>query len=260
MGVEIDLSGRVALVTGGTRGIGAGIAAVLLRAGARVYVCSRNRPERLPEAAGRRAEFIAADVRDPARVDELIGEVVGGAGKLDVVVNNAGGAPPADTATVSPRFHAKIVELNLLAPLLVCQRAWPVMREHGGSMIMISSVAARRAAPTIAAYAAAKAGLESLTRTLALEFAPTVRVNAVAVGVARTDDFEGHFGAAAEDSGFTEGIPLGRPAEPEEVGHACAFLASPLADYLTGDVLPVDGGGEPHPNLARIAAEFRPGD
>ncbi|WP_243788077.1 SDR family oxidoreductase [Saccharopolyspora gloriosae] len=258
MGVEIDLSGRVALVTGGTRGIGAGIAAVLLRAGAQVYVCSRNPPERLPEAAS--AEFIPADVRDPAQVDELISEIVRRSGKLDVLVNNAGGAPPADTATASPRFHAKIVELNLLAPLLVCQRAWPVMREHGGSMIMISSIAAGRAAPTIAAYAAAKAGLESLTRTLALEFAPSVRVNAVSVGVARTDNFAEQFGASAQDSGFAEGVPMGRPAEPDEVGTMCAFLASPLANYLTGDVVSVHGGGEPHPNLARLAGKSPPGD
>ncbi|MBK0866554.1 SDR family oxidoreductase [Saccharopolyspora sp. HNM0986] len=256
MGVEIDLSGRVVLVTGGTRGIGAGISEVLLRAGARVHVCSRGEPERLPEHDGVRAEFVQADVRDPEQVDGLIDEVVRRDGRLDSVVNNAGGAPPADTATASPRFHSKIVELNLLAPLLVCQRAWPVMRDSGGSMTMISSVAAQRAAPTIAAYAAAKAGVESLTRTLALEFAPSVRVNAVSVGVARTDNFREHFGAEAEQSGFAETIPMGRPAEPVEVGNACAFLASPLAEYLTGAVLAVDGGGEPHPHLKQLAREF----
>ncbi|MCA1227372.1 SDR family oxidoreductase [Saccharopolyspora sp. 6M] len=252
MSVEIDLSGRVALVTGGTRGIGAGIAAVLRRAGARVWVCSRNPPEAPPEA-----EFRAADVRDPDQVDELIAAIVRAEGRLDVLVNNAGGAPPADTATASPRFHAKVVELNLLAPLLVSQRAWPALRETGGSITMISSVAARRPAPTIAAYAAAKAGLENLTRTLALEFAPAVRVNAVAVGVASTENFAEHFGVPAGDSGFAAGIPLGRPAEPEEVGALCAFLASPLAGYLTGDVLSVHGGGEPHPNLARLAERFQ---
>ncbi|MFR9731218.1 SDR family oxidoreductase [Saccharopolyspora sp. MS10] len=257
MGVEIDLSGRVALVTGGTRGIGAGIAGVLLRAGAEVWVCSRTPPERLPEGGGRRAEFRTADVRDPEQVDRLIGEVAERWGGLDLVVNNAGGAPPADTTTASPRFHAKIVELNLLAPLLVCQRAWPGLRRRGGSVIMISSAAAHRPAPTAAAYAAAKAGLESLTRTLALEFAPEVRVNAIAVGLARTDGVAARFGAAAADSGFARGIPLGRPAEAEDVGHACAFLASPLAEYLTGDVLAVHGGGEPHPHLTRLAAESR---
>ena len=132
-----------------------------------------------------------------------------------------------------------------------------MLRETGGSITMISSVAARRPTPTIAAYAAAKAGLENLTRTLALEFAPAVRVNAVAVGVASTENFAEHFGATARDSGFAEGIPLGRPAEPEEVGALCAFLASPLAGYLTGDVLSVHGGGEPHPNLARLAERFQ---
>lgn len=259
MGVEIDLSGRTVLVTGGTRGLGAGIAEVLLRAGAEVHVCSRREPERLPESGGARAQFTRADVREPEQVDALIDEVVRRSGGLDCVVNNAGGAPPADTATASPRFHSKVVELNLLAPLLVCQRAWPVMRGPGGSMIMISSTSAHRAAPTIAAYAAAKAGVESLARTLALEFAPAVRVNAVSVGVASTEDFREHFGQDAADSGFSGGIPLGRPAEPEEVGSACAFLASPLAEYLTGSVLTVDGGGMPHTNLERIAREFARG-
>ena len=144
MGVEIDLSGRAVLVTGGTRGIGAGIAEVLLRAGAQVYVCSRREPEQLPAAGGARAEFLPADVRDADQVAALVDEVVRRAGRLDSVVNNAGGAPPADTATASPRFHAKVVELNMLAPLAVSQRAWPVLRDTGGSITMISSMAARR--------------------------------------------------------------------------------------------------------------------
>lgn len=252
MGIEIDLSGRVVLVTGGTRGIGGGIARLFLKAGAQVHVCSRNPPGALPEFDGRQAYFHAADVRDPGQVDELIAEIRHRSGRLDTVVNNAGGAPPTETTNASPRFHAKVVELNLLAPLLVCQRAWPVMRDEGGSIIMISSIAARRPAPTIAAYGAAKAGLDNLTQTLALEFAPSVRVNSVTVGLAETEIYEQSYGQDAKMSGFGETIPMGRAATPEDVGNVCVFLASPLAAYLTGTTMSVDGGGEPPPQVSNL--------
>ncbi len=252
MGIEMDLSGRVVLVTGGTRGIGAGIADRFLRAGADVFVCSRNPPEILPEFEGKQARFCAADVRDPEQVEELISSVVRDGGRLDTVVNNAGGAPPTDTATASSRFHSKVVDINLLAPLLVSQYAWPVLRDQGGSILMISSIASHRASPTIAAYGAAKAGLENLTQTLALEFAPSVRVNSVSVGMARTENFEQYFGHDPAMSEFGATIPMGRPAEPTDVGNVCVFLASPLAEYLTGTSVKVDGGGEPPPQLGKL--------
>ncbi len=252
MSVQIDLSGRVALVTGGTKGVGAGIATVFLRAGAEVYVCSRHDPDELPSADGHTARFVPADIRDPDQVEGVVETVRDEAGRLDTLVNNAGGAPPADTMSASMRFHSKIVELNLLAPLATSRCAWPMLREAGGSIVMISSIAATRPAPGVASYGAAKAGLANLTRTLAWEFAPDVRVNAITLGLARTEAFEEYYGA--DDGGATAAIPLGRAAEPFDVGNSCVFLASPLAAYISGAQLSVDGGGESPGHLSAFTS------
>lgn len=169
----LDFTGRVVLVTGGTKGIGAAIAAAFLGAGADVVVCGRTTPDTLPAAGGREAVFLAADVRDPAAASSLVDSAVERFGRLDVLVNNAGGSPDSDAATVSPRFVEKIVALNLLAPFYVAQAAHRVMRdrEGGGSIVNIGSVSAHDPQPGTAAYTAAKAGLLALTRALALEWA-----------------------------------------------------------------------------------------
>ena len=238
MSLTVDLSGRVALVTGGARGIGLGITEALLAAGADVVTCSRSAVEPVPGTIHR-----VCDVRDPDAVRELVDSLE----RLDVLVNNAGGAPAADAATASPRFHDKIVGLNLLAPLLCAQAANAVMQRQrtGGAIVNISSVSAHRPAPTIAAYAAAKAGLDSLTASLAMEWAPKVRVNAVDVGLCRTEQTDDHYGDDASVAAIEQTIPLGRMARPEEVGHVVAFLASDLASYVSGATVACHGGGEP---------------
>ena len=237
MAVAVDLDGRVALVTGGTRGIGLGITRVLLDAGARVVTCSRSDVEPVTGTTHR-----VCDVRDPDAVQDLVRSL----DRLDVLVNNAGGAPAADAATASPRFHDKIVGLNLLAPLLCAQAANAVMQQQssGGSIVNISSVSAGRPAPTIAAYGAAKAGLDSLTTSLAMEWAPRVRVNAVDVGLCRTEQTDDHYGDDASVTAIERTIPLGRMARPEEVGQVVAFLASDLASYVSGATVACHGGGE----------------
>src|SRR5438067_12557227 len=155
------LSGLRVIVTGGTRGIGAGIARGFLRSGAQVLVCGRNEPASLPAADSRTASFSRADVRDPEQARRLIETGANLFGGLDVVISNAGGSPPAEAATASPRFHAKVIELNLIAPLHVAQAANGVMQEqpHGASIIMIGSISGSRPSPGTAAYGAAKAGL-----------------------------------------------------------------------------------------------------
>jgi NAD(P)-dependent dehydrogenase (short-subunit alcohol dehydrogenase family) len=180
-----DFAGRVVLVTGGGRGVGRGITARFAAEGAQVIVCGRTEPDALPA----NAEFVAADVRDADQVTALIDDIAARHGRLDVLVNNAGGAPPSDTATVSPRFTAGIIALNLTAPLVCAQRANAVMQDQdtGGVIVNISSVSGIRPSPNTAAYGAAKAGLLNLTQTLAVEFAPKVRVNAVTVGLVVTE-------------------------------------------------------------------------
>ena len=238
MTLAVDLSGRVALVTGGTRGIGLGITRSLLAAGASVVTCSRSEVDPVPGTSHR-----VCDVRDAEAVHDLVTSL----GRLDILVNNAGGAPAADAATASPRFHDKIVGLNLLAPLLCAQAANAVMQqqESGGVIVNISSVSAHRPAPTIAAYGAAKAGLDSLTTSLAMEWAPRVRVNAVDVGLCRTEQTDDHYGDDASVAAIERTIPLGRMARPDEVGNVVAFLASDLASYVSGATVACHGGGEP---------------
>jgi NAD(P)-dependent dehydrogenase (short-subunit alcohol dehydrogenase family) len=237
MSLAVDLRGRVALVTGGARGIGLGITRSLVDAGASVVTCSRSEVDPVPGTAHR-----VCDVRDPESVQALVASL----GRLDVLVNNAGGAPAVDAATASPRFHERIVELNLLAPLLVAQAANAVMQqqETGGTIVNISSVSAHRPAPTVAAYGAAKAGLDSLTASLAMEWAPRVRVNAIDVGLCRTEQTDDHYGDDASVATIERTIPLGRMARPDEVGHVAAFLASDLASYVSGATVACHGGGE----------------
>ena len=242
MSLSLDLAGRVVLVTGGSRGIGRGIAEVYAAAGARVVTCSRS--EAVPLTGVR---HVQCDVRDPDAVQALVDGILAREGRLDVLVNNAGGGPSALAAEASPRFHDKIIGLNLSAPLLVAQVANRVMQgqDNGGAIVNISSISAHRPAPTIAAYAAAKAGLDSLTKSLAMEWGPKVRVNAIDVGLCRTDETDDHYGGDERVARIEETIPLGRMARPDEVGNVAAFLASDLASYVSGATVACHGGGEP---------------
>jgi NAD(P)-dependent dehydrogenase (short-subunit alcohol dehydrogenase family) len=249
------LDGKVAVVTGGTRGIGAVIAARLLSEGASVVVCGRGKPERLPTSSGRTAEFVQADVREPDQAGAVVDHAFGRFGRLDIAVNNAGGSPNADAATVSPRFVAKIVALNLLAPFYLAQAANAVMQgqPEGGVIINIGSVVALNPAPGAAAYAAAKGGLTVLTRALALEFGPRVRVNQVTIGLVRTEMSGDYYGDADGQRAVAALIPARRMAVPGDIADACLLLASPLAGYVSGAELRVDGGGE---IPARFAAAY----
>jgi NAD(P)-dependent dehydrogenase (short-subunit alcohol dehydrogenase family) len=253
---ELDMTGRVVLVTGGGRGIGRTICERFLRAGADVVACGRNEPDELPVWEGRAATFVAADVRDPDQVGALIATTVERFGRLDVAVNNAGGSPPAEAATASPRFSEAIIRLNLLGPLHVAQRANAVMQEQdsGGAIVNLGSVSGLRPSPGTAAYGAAKAGLLNLTTTLAIEWAPKVRVNAITPGMILTEEAHLHYGDEDGIAAVAATVPLGRMGEPRDVADACLFLASPLASYVSGANLVVHGGGERPPFLAAANA------
>lgn len=242
----LDFTGRVALITGGSRGIGRGIAEAFLAAGADVAVCGRKEPDELPTAGGKTALFVSADVRDAEQVEKLVDEVVARLGRLDILVNNAGGAPFADAATASPRFSEKVIQLNLTAALHCAQQANRVMQgqDSGGSIINIASVSGVRPSPGTAAYGAAKAGLVNLTGTLAIEWAPKVRLNSIAAGLIRTEQAHLHYGNEAGIASVAETVPLKRLGTPDDIAGACMFFASPLSSYVSGANLVLHGGGE----------------
>jgi NAD(P)-dependent dehydrogenase (short-subunit alcohol dehydrogenase family) len=243
MSLAVDLSERVALVTGGARGIGRGIASVLVEAGATVITCGRS--EASDPVPG--TEHRICDVRDAEAVEALISGITDTHGRLDLVVNNAGGAPYALAAESSPRLDEKILGLNLSAVLAVSKAANAVMQSQaaGGAVVNISSVSAVRPSPGTATYGAAKAGVDSLTRSLAVEWGPKVRVNSIDVGLCRTEQTEGHYGGDDTVAAIEGTIPIGRMAEPEEIGHVAAFLGSDLASYVSGANVACHGGGEP---------------
>ncbi|MFM7687169.1 MAG: SDR family oxidoreductase [Actinomycetota bacterium] len=238
-----DYTGRVVLVTGGTRGVGRVIADRFAAAGASVAVCARSLPE-----AGLPTGWLVltADLRDGEQASLVVDEVVARFGRVDVVVNNAGGSPPADTTTAPHRFTERIVALNLLAPIYVSQRANHHMQSQpqGGAIVNIGSVAARRPAPTVAAYGAAKAGLANFTTTVAHEWAPKVRVNTITAGLIRTEQADLHYGDASTIGRIETTIPVGRLAVPDDIADACLYLASTAASYVTGADLVLHGGGD----------------
>jgi NAD(P)-dependent dehydrogenase (short-subunit alcohol dehydrogenase family) len=246
----LGLAGRVVLVTGGVRGVGAGISSVFAGQGATVVTCARRSAENLPY------EFHPCDVRDDVAVKEMIDTVVDRHGTIDIVVNNAGGSPYVLTANSSANFNHKIIELNLLGGLSVAQHANDKMQnqQHGGSIVNIASVSGRRPTPGTAAYGAAKAGLENLTQTLAVEWAPKVRLNALVVGMVETEQADLFYGDAESVAAISKNVPLGRLAKPDDIGWAAAFLASDVASYISGASLEVHGGGEPPHYLATTSA------
>src|SRR5436305_2030413 len=232
----VDFSGKVVIVTGGSRGIGRGITERFLGAGADVVICGRNRPETMPACEGREAVFVQADVRDADEMQRLVDVTVDRFGRLDVVINNAGGSPAADSATASPRFTEAIVRLNLLGPLYLAQKAYAVMNEQpgGGVIINIGSISGMRPSPGTVAYGAAKAGLVNMTQTLAMEWAPKVRVNCVTAGLMWTQDVKDFYGGDAAVERVAATVPAGRLGQPSDIADACLFLASDLSAFTTG--------------------------
>ncbi|WP_026917479.1 SDR family oxidoreductase [Gordonia shandongensis] len=237
--VDLGLTGATILITGGVRGVGAGIAQVLADLGATPVVCAR-RP------GDGDFEFHSCDVRDSDAVAAMIADIVAAHGRLDGVVNNAGGSPFALAADASDNFSRKIIELNLLAPLIVARAAHAVMtrQDGGGSIVNVSSVSGHRPSPGTAAYGAAKAGLDNLTESLAVEWAPAVRVNSVVCGPVETELSHLHYGDDDGVAAVGETIPMGRLARPADIGSAVAYLLSPVAGFVTGSTVTVHGGGE----------------
>jgi NAD(P)-dependent dehydrogenase (short-subunit alcohol dehydrogenase family) len=234
---------KTVIVTGGTRGIGRGIVTAFHAEGYRVLVCARKEPDAPIRDADREALFMACDVRDPEQIDAVIARAESEFGRLDVLINNAGGTPATDVTTASPRFHRSIVDLNLLAPLNFAVAANRIMQNQpqGGSIVFISSVAAIYPEVEAISYAAAKAGVDTLSVGLAKALAPKVRVNTVTVGLVATPDSAAFYSEDAEKT-VSGHIPMGRMGTPADVAGACLLLCDERAGYVTGANLACHGG------------------
>lgn len=244
---------RVVIVTGGSQGVGLGISRAFLHSGASVVSCARKSFDHCPAAKTdderARSMHIQADIRNDDDVDRVIATTLERFGRLDVLVNNAGGQPPADIATASPRFIRAIIELNLTAPMIFAAAAYRVMREQdsGGCVINISSQASM---PTggggsLVPYGAAKAGLNHMTRSLAVAWGRKVRVNCISLGWVETEAMADLLLPENREQWSTtiDRIPVGRMGTPDEIGGLCRFLASEAASYLNGTTIWADGGG-----------------
>ncbi|MEW5920129.1 MAG: SDR family oxidoreductase [Bacillota bacterium] len=248
-GNSYGLAGKVAVVTGGSRGIGLALAEAYLRQGARVVICGRKQETleaaRQALAGGDNLLTLQAHIAKEADVDGLFQAALAKFGRVDVLINNVGMnlLTPAVVDT-EPALWQKIIDSNLTGTYLCCRKAGQIMREQKkGKIISISSIAARRAAPGMGIYGVAKAGIEMLTSVLAAELAAYgIQVNAVAPCMVKTD-FSKPFWSDLERCRQVEaGIPMGRIAEPSDVVPTVLFLSSDDARFITGQVIIVDGG------------------
>jgi NAD(P)-dependent dehydrogenase (short-subunit alcohol dehydrogenase family) len=239
-----DLTGKVALITGGSRGLGREMALAFADAGADVIVSSRKL-ENCEEVAalirnmGRRSTAIAAHAGKWAEIDGLVAAVYAAFPRIDILVNNAGMSPAMPSPDVSEELFDKVVSLNFKGPFrLSAQVGQRMMSAGGGCIINISSGAAFKPMPNVVAYAGAKAALNAMTVSLAQEFAPTVRVNAIAAGPFLTDISK----AWPEEARRTANNAAGRPGRPDEIVTTALYLASPASSYVSGTVARCDGG------------------
>ncbi len=247
---RFDLTGRVAIVTGAGKGIGAGCALGLAEAGADIALAARTASDLDAVAAritalGRRAIAVPADVTDAEQLQTLVARTVDELGRVDVLVNNAGGWDPRPVMATSPRNVEAAFKFNVLAAFTLTQLCVPHMLETGGgSVVNISSRAASMVQPCFVAYATAKAALSMMTRAMAPELAPAVRVNAIEVGGVETAALEHVLTDDSVRRQLEGGTPMQRIGQPEDIAAAVLYLASDAASWVTGKIFEVDGGVE----------------
>jgi len=243
---NINFKNKTVVITGGSKGIGLEITKTFLKHQANVIILARNKPKRKIQSKDNAGYFIECDIRNTESIDSAIKDIASKYKSIDVLINNAGGAPMADSLTASPKFHEAIIDLNLTAPLNLSQKIAKKMikQKTVSNIINISSVTATRPTPGSAAYGAAKGALVNLTKTLAVEWAPKIKVNSIIVGYIETENSILHYGSKSEIKKVAQTIPLKRMGQPQDVANACVFFASDLAEWVTGSALEVHGGGE----------------
>lgn len=239
-----DLSGRGAIVTGASRGIGLEIARSLVECGAQVIVTSRHREAAEQAAAeiGDAAVGFEAHVVDEEAAEACVDLALERFGRLDILVNNAGTNPAlGPLAEMDHARFAKTMDVNLWAPVLWSGIAWrKTMRARGGAIVHTASIGCIEVVPNLGVYHASKAALIHMTRHMAIEMAPKVRVNALAPGVVRTRMAEALW--KENEAEVAAGIPMQRIGEPQDVAPVAAFLASDAARWITGEMITIDGG------------------
>ena len=242
----INFKNKTVLITGGSRGIGLEITKTFLKHQANVIILARNKPKRKIQSKGNASYFIECDIRDVDSIDSAIKLITSKYKSIDVLINNAGGSPLAPAISASPKFHQAIIDLNLTAPLNLSQKIARIMMKQKttSNIINISSVVASRPTPGSAAYGAAKGGLVNLTKTLAIEWAPKIKVNSIIVGYIETENSLLHYGSKKEINKVAKTIAMKKMGKPLDVANACVFFASDLAEWVTGSALEVHGGGE----------------
>ncbi len=242
-----DFIGKRVLVTGGSKGIGLGIARHFVEAGAKVAICGRKEAN-LEKAREQLVDgtTVAAHLGKPEEVERLFSTIGKAFGGLDILVNNMGmNIFTPSTVEADVGLWDKIMEGNLKSAFLCCRQAFPLMKTNGGVIINLSSIAGHRAAPGMGIYGIAKAGVNMLTKVLAKELASYgIRVNAVAPGMVETDFSRPFWGNDDILKELLKGIPLGRIARVQDVVRVVAFLSSDQSDYLTGEIISVSGGAE----------------
>ena len=245
-----SLDGRVALITGASRGLGAAMAAAMSAAGASVALHSNEKPatetaERICKESGRRTELFTADLEDRAAADRLIADTIAAFGQVDILVNNAGIIRRKAAAQHSDEDWDAVIEVNLSNAFRMCRAMGKHLIDGGrpGKIINVASLLSFQGGVTVPGYAAAKGGVVQLTKALANEWASHgINVNAIAPGYMQTDNTKALREDPQRNKQITERIPAGRWGTPEDLGGAAVFLASKASDYVHGHVLVVDGG------------------
>ncbi|MEU9440066.1 SDR family oxidoreductase [Streptomyces sp. NPDC048304] len=240
-----ELSGKVALITGGSRGIGYGVAEALVARGDRVCITGRGEDalkEAVEKLGADRVIAVAGKAHDLAHQAEAVERTMEAFGRLDFLVNNAGTNPVfGPIADLDLEVARKVFETNVISALGFAQKAWHAwQKDNGGAIVNIASIAGLAPSPFIGAYGVSKAAMINLTQQLAHEFAPRVRVNAIAPAVVKTKFAQALYENREEQAAAA--YPLGRLGVPSDIGGAAAFLTSEQSDWITGQTLVVDGG------------------